>query len=154
VCLTATCALPFVSAELRISALPCRMRASLSARLKASCTRCSIHAADRTVGWGSPRARRGLSETARDTLVHGVEIAAADFEIVVDAKKFLQALLQPSGRFSSFSSSSMLVGKWMRSGRGPFSGTGLEYHRIGDVVALGVACFEIVGDSMLMVRSG
>jgi len=31
--------------------------------------------------------------------MHGIEIAAANFEIVVDAEKFLQALLQRLGAF-------------------------------------------------------
>ena len=79
------------------------------------------HAADRAVDvGGSPAAARGPAELFA-TRWYGIEVAAADIEIVLDAEELLQSLLQRFRPFQ-FVLSVVEVGReWMRSGcGGPF----------------------------------
>ena len=81
--------------------------------------------------------------------MHGVEIAAADIELAVDAEKFLQALLQRLG--------TLQLGLVVLDVGGEVDAPAVRralpveqvgvFDRVGDVVALGVAVLgEVVGD--------
>ena len=125
-------ALPFVAVELRFVGFAVQDAGQLVGEIEGVVhAAVQSHAADRAVDVGGVAGEQHAAdaELLRDALMHGVEIAAADVEVAVDAEEPLAAApAVPRGASARSRRRRSSVGKWMRQrSGGPFQWNRLEY---------------------------